>query len=266
MNPRPNNPNQEFNSFSYDPESLRNFYAQLQQNPNFQHFQPNFQPPPNFQPSFAAFSQPRFESDYVSPSQPENEVVPETQDTLSRKKGKKNKQPVGAGPSSGPVAPKQWTRDEETALGRCFMDESENKTKKPKTRNRTSIRWGSTAHSNCAVNLEDDEEEAEFDTPPEPFRPTGRDTTKRASSSSRQSGYSNPATNELADQLQAFTSFQKQKHEERKKIHEDRLKMHEEKKLRADLLAMEMMPPELLDDVDRETMRRMKNKLLQKYR
>ncbi|KAL8229483.1 hypothetical protein R6Q57_014383 [Mikania cordata] len=40
-----------------------------------------------------------------------------------------------------------------------------------------------------------------------------KDTTKRASSSSRQSGYSNPATNELADQLQAFTSFQKQKHE-----------------------------------------------------
>ncbi|KAL8207840.1 hypothetical protein R6Q57_007252 [Mikania cordata] len=90
MNPRPNNPNQEFNQFSYDPESLRNFYAQLQQNPNFQHFQPNFQPPSNFQPGFAAFSQPRFESDYVSPSQPENEVVPETQDTLRRKKGKKN--------------------------------------------------------------------------------------------------------------------------------------------------------------------------------
>ncbi|KAL8225813.1 hypothetical protein R6Q57_018370 [Mikania cordata] len=76
---------------------------------------------------------------------------------------------------------------------------------------------GSTAHSNYAVNLEDDEEEAEFDTPPEPVRPTGRDTTKQTSSSSRQSGYSNPATNELADQLQAFTSFQKQKHEERKK-------------------------------------------------
>ncbi|KAL8232937.1 hypothetical protein R6Q57_002715 [Mikania cordata] len=128
MNPRPNNPNQEFNPFSYDPESLRNFYAQLQQNPNFQHFQPNFQLPPNFQPGFAAFSQPRFESDYVSPSQHENEVVPETQDTLRRKKGKKNKQPVGAGPSSGPMAPKQWTPDEETVLGRCFMDESENKT------------------------------------------------------------------------------------------------------------------------------------------
>ncbi|KAL8230840.1 hypothetical protein R6Q57_000618 [Mikania cordata] len=105
MNPRPNNPNQEFNSFSYDPESLRNFYAQLQQNPNFQHFQP----PTNFRPGFAAFSQPRFESDFVSPSQPENEVVPETQDTLRRKKGKKNKQAVGAGPSSGPMAPKQWT-------------------------------------------------------------------------------------------------------------------------------------------------------------
>ncbi|KAL8201766.1 hypothetical protein R6Q57_010913 [Mikania cordata] len=125
MNPRPNNLNPEFNPFSYDPELLRNLYAQLQQNPNFQHFQP----PPNFQPVFAVFSQPRFESDFVSLSQPENEVVPETQDTLKRKKGKKNKQPAGAWPSSGPMAPKQWTPDEETALGRCFMDESENKTK-----------------------------------------------------------------------------------------------------------------------------------------
>ncbi|KAL8231428.1 hypothetical protein R6Q57_001206 [Mikania cordata] len=125
MNPRPNNPNPEFNPFSYDPESLRNLYAQLQQNPNFQHFQP----PPNFQPGFAAFFQPRFESDFVSPSQPENEVVPETQDTLKHKKGKKNKQPAGAGPSSGPMAPKQWTPDEETALRRCYMGESENKTK-----------------------------------------------------------------------------------------------------------------------------------------
>ncbi|KAL8195458.1 hypothetical protein R6Q57_025861 [Mikania cordata] len=125
MNPRPNNPNPEFNPFSYDPESLRNFYAQLQQNPNVQHFQP----PPNFQPGFAAYSQPRFEYDFVSPSQPDNEVVPETQDTLKHKKGKKNKQPAGAGPSSGPMAPKQWTPDEEIALRRCYMDESENKTK-----------------------------------------------------------------------------------------------------------------------------------------
>ncbi|KAL8213758.1 hypothetical protein R6Q57_003207 [Mikania cordata] len=59
MNPRPNNPNPDFNPFSYDPESIRKFYAQLQQNPNIQHFQPNFQPPPNFQPGFAAYSQPR---------------------------------------------------------------------------------------------------------------------------------------------------------------------------------------------------------------
>ncbi|KAL8188670.1 hypothetical protein R6Q57_029690 [Mikania cordata] len=93
MNPRPNNLNPEFNPFSYDPESLRNFCAQLQQNPNFQHFQP----PPNFQPGFAVFSQPRFKSDFVSPIQPENEVVSETQDTLKRKKGKKNKQPAGQG-------------------------------------------------------------------------------------------------------------------------------------------------------------------------
>ncbi|KAL8188722.1 hypothetical protein R6Q57_029742 [Mikania cordata] len=95
MNPRPNNLNPEFNPFSYNPESLRNLYAQLQQNPNIQHFQPNFQPHPNFQPGFAAYSQPRFESDFVSPSQPDNEVVSETQDTQKRKKGKKNKQPAG---------------------------------------------------------------------------------------------------------------------------------------------------------------------------
>ncbi|KAL8223727.1 hypothetical protein R6Q57_019202 [Mikania cordata] len=60
---------------------------------------------------------------------------------------------------------------------------------------------GSTAHTNYAVNLEDDEEEAEFDFPPEPVRPTGRDTTKRASSSSRQTVSSNPSTTDLANQL-----------------------------------------------------------------
>ncbi|KAL8204964.1 hypothetical protein R6Q57_010587 [Mikania cordata] len=132
MNPRPNNPNPEFNPFSYDPESLRNLLVQLQQNPNIQHFQqhpPNFQPPSNFQPSFAPYSQSRFEFDFVSPSQLDNEVVPETQDTQKRKNGKKNKQPAGTGPSSGPMTPKQWTHDEEIAIGRCYMDESENKTK-----------------------------------------------------------------------------------------------------------------------------------------
>ncbi|KAL8256802.1 hypothetical protein R6Q59_028843 [Mikania micrantha] len=354
MNPRPNNPNPEFNPFSYDPESLRNFLAQLQQNPNIQHFQhpPNFQSPSNFQPGFAPFSQPRFESDFVSPSQHDNEVVPETQDTQKRKKGKKNKQPAGAGPSSGPMTPKQWTQDEEIALGKCYMDESENKTKGNSQKrenfwkkwkdmctkltkfsgiysncanNRKSgmsdenvLKWaekeyqlksngqtfnhyhvwvaikespkfrvlcqehnnevqgsskrtknsetneyspgGSTAHTNYAVNLEDDdEEEAEFDTPPEPVRPTGRDTTKRASSSSRQTVSSNTLTTELAEQLQAFTTFQKIKHEERKK-------MHEEKTLRSDLRALESMPPDMLDDEDREIMQKMKKKLLDKYR
>ncbi|KAL8200271.1 hypothetical protein R6Q57_011610 [Mikania cordata] len=132
MNPRSNNLNPEFNPFSYDPESLRYLLVQLQQNPNIQHFQqhpPNFQPPSNFQPGFAPYSQPRFESDFVSPSQPDNEVVSETQDTQKRKKGKKNKQPAGTGPCSGSMAPKQWTHDDEIALGRCYMDESENKTK-----------------------------------------------------------------------------------------------------------------------------------------
>ncbi|KAL8223789.1 hypothetical protein R6Q57_019264 [Mikania cordata] len=229
------------------------------------------------------------------------------------------------------MARKQWTPDEEIALERCYMDESENKTKgnsqkrenfwkkvtvswhkqlrqqpekrderqkrvemgrkkyqlksngqtlnhyhvwvaikdSPKfriifqegyevqgsskrTKNSESKEYsprGSTAHTNYAVNLEDDEEEAEFDTPPEPVRPTGRDTTKRASSSSRQTVSSNPTTTDLADQLQAFTAFQKQKHENRKK-------MHEEKSLRADLRAMELMPPELLDDEYREIMKK----------
>ncbi|KAL8214603.1 hypothetical protein R6Q57_004052 [Mikania cordata] len=132
MNPRPNNLNPEFNPFSYDPESLRNLLVQLQQNRNIQHFQqhpPNFQPPSNFQPDFAPYTQPRFESDFVSPSQPDNEIVPETQETQKRKKCKKNKQPAGTWPSSGPMAPKQWTQDEEIALGRCYMDEFKNKTK-----------------------------------------------------------------------------------------------------------------------------------------
>ncbi|KAL8239347.1 hypothetical protein R6Q59_015914 [Mikania micrantha] len=205
------------------------------------------------------------------------------------KKGKKNKQSAGTGPSSGPMAPKQWTQDEEIALGKCYMDESENKSKvtvswhnvmgfdaEYRTYHQLNSKWkdmctkltkfsgiysncannrksgmsdenvlkwaekeyqlksngqtfnhyhvwvaikdspkfrvlcqegnevqgsskrtknsesneyspgGSTAHTNYAVNLEDDEEEPEFDTPPEPVRPTGRDTTKRASSSSRQ--------------------------------------------------------------------------------
>ncbi|KAL8208369.1 hypothetical protein R6Q57_007781 [Mikania cordata] len=118
---------------------------------------------------------------------------------------------------------------------------------------------GSTAHTNYAVNLEDDEEETDFDTPPEPVRPRGRDKAKRASSSCRQTVSSNPTTTDLADQLQAFTTFQKQKHEDRKK-------MHEEKTLRADLRAMESLPPETLDDEDREIMKKMKKKLLDKYR
>ncbi|KAL8211106.1 hypothetical protein R6Q57_005543 [Mikania cordata] len=298
MNLRPNNPNQEFNPFAYDPELLRNFYVQLQQNPNFQHFQPNFQPPPNFQPGFAAFSQPRFESDFVSPSQHENEVVPETPDTLKRKKGKKNKQPVGAGPSNSQKRENLWKKvtvswhrvmgfnaeyrtyhqlnlkwkdmctkltkfsgiysncvnnrksgmSDENALkwaekeyqlksnGQMFnhyhvwvaiKDSPKSRVlcqegyEVQGTKNSESNKYspgGSTAHTNYAVNLKDDEEEeAEFDTPPEPVRPMGRDKAKWASFSSRQTGYSNPTTTELADQLQAFTFFQKQKHEDRKK-------------------------------------------------
>ncbi|KAL8223578.1 hypothetical protein R6Q57_019053 [Mikania cordata] len=197
------------------------------------------------------------------------------------------------------MTPKQWTPDEEIALERCYMDESENKTKcnsqkrenfwkkvtitwhnvmgfdtEYRTYHQLNSKWkdictkltkfsviysncannrksgmsdenvlrgprffkknkkfriervfagGSTAHTNYAVNLEDDEEEAEFNTPPEPVRPTGRDTTKRASSSSRQTVSCNPTTTDLANQLQAFKAFQKQKHEDRKKMHEEKV-------------------------------------------
>ncbi|KAL8199459.1 hypothetical protein R6Q57_013027 [Mikania cordata] len=122
MNPKSNNLNPEFNPFSYDPESFRNLLVQLQQNPNIQQFQqqnPNGQPQPNFQAGIASYSQsgfqqslsrPRYESDFVSPNQLDNEVVPGTQDTQKHnKKGKKNKQSAGCGPSSGPMVPKQWT-------------------------------------------------------------------------------------------------------------------------------------------------------------
>ncbi|KAL8205885.1 hypothetical protein R6Q57_009436 [Mikania cordata] len=331
MNPRPNNPNPEFNPFSYDPESLRNFLVQLQQNPNIQHFQPNFQPPPNFQPGFVPYSQPRFEFDFVSPSQPDNEVVPETQDTQKRKKGNSQKRenfwkkvtvtwhkvmgfdaeyrtyhPLNSkwkdmctkltkfsgiysncannlknGMSDENVL--KWTekkyqlksngqtfnhyhvwmaiKDSPKFLVLC-QEGYEVQGSSKRTKNSESNEYspgGSTAHTNYAVNLEDDEEEAEFDTPPESVRPTGRDTTKRASSSSRQIGSSNPTTTDLADQLQAFTTFQNKNTKIGKK-------MHEEKNLRADLRAMKSLPPEMLDDEDREIMKKMKKKLLDKYR
>ncbi|KAL8216266.1 hypothetical protein R6Q57_023103 [Mikania cordata] len=270
MNPRPNNPNPEFNTFSYDPKSLRNFYAQLQQNPNFQHFQP----PPNFQPGFAPYAQPRFESDYVSPSQPDCEVVPETQDTLKRKKGNSQKREnfwkkvtvswhrvMGfdaeyrtyhqlnskwkdmctkltkfsgiysncannrkSGMSDENVlkwAEKEyqlksndqmfnhyhvWVAIKDSPKFRVLCQKGyEVQGSSKRTKNSESNEYspgGSTAHINYAVNLEDDEEEeTEFDTPPEPVRPMGRDKTKRASSSSRQTDSFNPTTTDLADQL-----------------------------------------------------------------
>ncbi|KAL8193661.1 hypothetical protein R6Q57_026796 [Mikania cordata] len=292
MNPRRNNPNLEFNPFSYDPESLKNLLVQQQQNPNIQHFQqhpPNFQPPSNFQPGFAPYSQPRFESDFVSPSQPDNEVVPETQDTQKRKTGNSQKREnfwkkvtvtwhkvMGfdaeyrtyhqlnskwkdmctkltkfsgiysncannrkSGMSDENVL--KWAEEEyqlksndqtfnhyhvwvaikDSPKFRVLCQEGyEVQSSLKRTKNSESNKYspeGSTAHTNYAVNLEDDEEEAEFDNPPEPVKPTGRDITKRASSSSRQTVSSNPTTTALADQLQAFTAFQKQKHEDRKK-------------------------------------------------
>ncbi|KAL8210093.1 hypothetical protein R6Q57_006825 [Mikania cordata] len=227
MNPRPNNHNPEFNPFSNDPESLRNFYAQLQQNPNIQHFQP------------------RFESDFVSPSQPDNEVVPETQDTQKRKKGNSQKREnfwkkvtvtwhkvMGfdaeyrtyhqlnskwkdmctkltkfsgiysncannrkSGMSDENVlkwAEKKyqlksndqtfnhyhvWVAIKDSPKFRVLCQEGyEVQGSSKRTKNSESNMYsagGSTAHTNYVVNLEDDEEEAEFDTPPEPVRPVG---------------------------------------------------------------------------------------------
>ncbi|KAL8234017.1 hypothetical protein R6Q59_020117 [Mikania micrantha] len=81
---------------------------------------------------------------------------------------------------------------------------------------------GSDAHTNYAVNLEQDEEDNEFDIP-EPVSTIGLDTIKRASSSSCQTVSSIPTTNKLAHQLEKFTKFQRAKHKEKKKIHEEKL-------------------------------------------
>ncbi|KAL8251291.1 hypothetical protein R6Q59_034984 [Mikania micrantha] len=106
---------------------------------------------------------------------------------------------------------------------------------------------GSDAHT---VNLEQDEEYDEFKIQ-EPVRPVGQDTTKRASSSSRQTPSSIPTTKELAHQLEEFTIFQKTKHE-------DRL-------LRADLKVMGTVPPEELSDEEREIMRKLRAKIFDRY-
>ncbi|KAL8234050.1 hypothetical protein R6Q59_020150 [Mikania micrantha] len=69
--------------------------------------------------------QSRHEPDFVS-----NDVVLETQESQKRKnKGKRAKETDTGGPNSGLMAPKPWTHDEETALERCYIDHSENKTK-----------------------------------------------------------------------------------------------------------------------------------------
>ncbi|KAL8260952.1 hypothetical protein R6Q59_025001 [Mikania micrantha] len=111
----------------------------MQQNPNTQWQQPNPQTgfssfsQPGFQPVFSSFTQPgcqqrasqlRHEPDFVS-----NDVVLETQESQkSKKKGKRAKD-TETGRSSGPMAPKPWTHVEETALERCHIDHSKNKTK-----------------------------------------------------------------------------------------------------------------------------------------
>ncbi|KAL8218858.1 hypothetical protein R6Q57_022231 [Mikania cordata] len=124
MNPRPNNPNPEFNPVSYDPESLRNLLVKYKKTRTSNTFNNKTQ----------TFNHNQISNPVLLPTpkanQPDNEVVPETQDTQKRnKKGKKNKQSAGTEPSSGPMATKQLTPDKETTLGKCYMDESENKTK-----------------------------------------------------------------------------------------------------------------------------------------
>ncbi|KAL8214245.1 hypothetical protein R6Q57_003694 [Mikania cordata] len=87
-----------------------------------------------FQPSFSSFMQPciqqtapqsRHEPDFVS-----TDVVLKTQEPqIKEEKRKRTKEIDSGGPSSGPMAPKPWTHDEETVLGRCYINHSENKTK-----------------------------------------------------------------------------------------------------------------------------------------
>ncbi|KAL8228954.1 hypothetical protein R6Q57_013854 [Mikania cordata] len=224
MNPRPNNPNHEFNPFSYDPKSLRNLYAQLQQNLNFQHFQPNFQPPPNFQPGL--LSSPNLGSNLILC----HRVNLKTRSCRRQRHAKTQKSYCANNRKSG--------MSDENVLK--WAEKEYQLKSNGQTFNHYHV-WVAIKDSPkfrvlCQEGYEVQEKQAEFDTPPEPVRPTGRDTTKRASSSSRQTGYSKPTTTEFADQLQAFTAFQKQKHEDRKK-------MHEEKSLRADLRAMELCLP-----------------------
>ncbi|KAL8200605.1 hypothetical protein R6Q57_011944 [Mikania cordata] len=107
----------------------------MQQKPDTQWQQPN--PQTGFssfsQPGFSSFTQPGFQQsapqlrhkpDFVS-----NDVVLETQESQRRKKKGKRVKGTETGGRSGPMAPKPWIHDEETALGRCYIDHSENKTK-----------------------------------------------------------------------------------------------------------------------------------------
>ncbi|KAL8230126.1 hypothetical protein R6Q57_015026 [Mikania cordata] len=137
MNPKSNN--LDFNLLN-DPEAIRRFLFQMQQNPNPQWPQPNSQTKfssftqPGFQSRFPSFTQPGFQQAF---SQPHHEldfmttdVVLNTQESQKKKKkGKRVKETDVTGPSGGPMAPKPWIYDEKTTLGRCNIDYSENKTK-----------------------------------------------------------------------------------------------------------------------------------------
>ncbi|KAL8213706.1 hypothetical protein R6Q57_003155 [Mikania cordata] len=176
------------------------------------------------------------------------------------------------------MTPKPWTHDGKTTLGRCYIDHSESKTKddpkfcilcqeandgqssSKRTKNSETNAYslgGSDAHTNYAVNLEQDEEDNEFNIL-EPVRPVGRDTTKHVSSLSRQTASSIPTTNELAHQIEEFTKIQKTKYLEKKKIHEEKL-------LRADLKVMGSMPPEELGGKEQSIMRKLRLKIFDKY-
>ncbi|KAL8192064.1 hypothetical protein R6Q57_028185 [Mikania cordata] len=80
---------------------------------------------------FLSFTQPGFqqstpqlrhEQDFVS-----NDVVLETQKSQKKKKKGKRAKDTETGRGSGPMAPKPWTHDEKTELGRCYIDHSKNK-------------------------------------------------------------------------------------------------------------------------------------------
>ena len=163
-----------------------------------------------------------------------------------------------------------WNKIKDSPKWRAILQEAtemgQSSSKRTKNSETNAYSPGlSDAHTNYAVDLEGDDEDDELEIR-EPVRPVGRDTTKRATSSSRQTSSSIPSSTELASQLEEFTKFQKEKHEDRKKFHEDRKKLQEERSLRANLKYMGSMRDDELDDEERGIIAKMKRKLFNKYR